>query len=474
MRGGPWRWSVSSRLGLRRGWQQSLFLLAVSSFLTLCVAIGALPQFHEDPAWQIAGFFLLLPICLAVTFTWPRTGTARGQAGGLLLLALVARLALLPHPVDSDANRYVWEGRLIREGYDPYAHVASAPEWRGLRDAYWEGMNQKELRTIYPPVAEWIFAATGVLSYNPMALKAVFLIFDLGSVALLLAMLCARSQPLRFAGLYAFNPVPLIGFAAQGHFDAMLIFFMLLAFWMRERHRPVWSWIALGLAVQMKLVAVLVAPLLLRRGGWRTAWVGAAIAVLPFLPYTTDVNTWLSGVRHFGSDLGFNGSVHALAAVAFNSRTIAAALCATLLILWTALAMFLETDLWRSAFFVIGGLIVLSPIVHYWYVSWALAFVPLFPSPAWLTLSGTMALYYLVRLTPDWSMPFWGQFVIWTTFGIMLAREAVLALPPAGGAEVCYRVLEGSLAGSRRADLKRIKHPRELSSFGRADVAAPQ
>ena len=71
------------------------------------------------------------------------------------------------------------------------------------------------------------------------------------------------------------------------------------------------------------------------------------------------------------------------------------------------LVTLLETDFWRSGFCVMGGLIVLSPIVHYWYVSWALVFVPLFPSLAWLALSGTIALYFLVGLTPDWSMPLW-------------------------------------------------------------------
>jgi rSAM/selenodomain-associated transferase 2 len=101
-----------------------------------------------------------------------------------------------------------------------------------------------------------------------------------------------------------------------------------------------------------------------------------------------------------------------------------------LLILWTALVTFFETDLWRAVFCVLGGLILLSPIVHYWYVSWALAFVPVFPSLAWLTLSGTMALYFLVGLTSDWSMPPWAQIGIWTPFGILLAREALLGLRP--------------------------------------------
>src|SRR5262249_4385524 len=41
-----------------------------------------------------------------------------------------------------------------------------------------------------------------------------------------------------------------------------------------------------------------------------------------------------------------------------------------------------------------------------------------------------MALYFLVGLTSDWSMPPWAQIGIWTPFGILLAREALLGLRP--------------------------------------------
>ena len=415
---------TASRIGLRFSWRQLLFLLTLAGSIATCLAVGVLPQIHEH-AWGLtAAFFLLLPMCLTATLTWPRSCSVTTQAGGLLLFALVLRLALFFYPVDSDANRYLWEGRLIREGLSPYSQVASAPEWAGQRDAYWASMNQKDLRSIYPPVVEWIFAATGGVWYHPAALKALFIVFDLGSIALILVILSARSQPLRLAGLYAFNPVPLIGFAAQGHYDSILIFFVLLALWLHVRGRIFWSWVVLGLAIQTKLIAVLLVPIFVRRGGWRTAWVGAAIPLLPFLPYIGDVSAWLAGVRHFGQDFGFNDSIHALASVAFGSRADATVLCTALLLLWIAMITLLETDLWRAAFFVLGGLIVLSPIVHYWYVSWALILVPLFPSLAWITLSGAMALSFLIGHTSH----LW-QTIIWVTFGIILAREAVIVLP---------------------------------------------
>jgi hypothetical protein len=419
----------------------------IASLLILCVAIGVIPHSRREPVLLIVAFFLLLLISLAVTFTWPRTGSLFSQGTSILFVALLARLALLPFPADSDVNRFLWEGRLVATGHDPYTEVASAATWSGFRDVYWQGINQKDLETIYPPVIEWLFAGVGKLWYYPIALKIAFVVFDLGSVALLLAMLAYRSQPLRLAGLYAFNPIPLIGFAAEGHFDSILIFFVLLAVWLGERGRIRSSWAALGLAIQIKLVPILLVPLFLRKGGWRTAWVCALIVVLPFVPYARDIGAWLSGVWHFGADLGFNGPVHALLSIGTRNRTIAATLCAGALLCWSVIATSLETDRWRAAFFVMGGLIVLSPIVHYWYLSWALAFVPLFPSLSWLLLSGLIGLYFLTGLTPDWSIPVWARLTTWLPFGLLLIREGVHVLQP-----ILIPRLERAASGKDKAD----------------------
>lgn len=410
------------------------FAAAAGTLLLLCGLIGHVVWIHDHPVCRIAGFALLLPAGLTVTFLWPRGLTRHAGVVGLLILSLAARLALLPYPADSDVNRYLWEGRLVRHGESPYAHVAAAPEWTLLRDGYWQGMNQKDLRAIYPPLAEWTFAAVGALWYRPVALKLVFIAFDLGVVALLLALLAARALPLRLAGLYAFNPVPLIGFAGEAHFDAMLLFFVLLAVWLRERRLVTWSWMALAFAVQMKLVAIVLAPLFARRGGWRTAWMAVLFVAVPFLPYWRDLGAWFDGVRHFGADLAFNGSIHALAWMCFGGRPAAASLCAVLLLIWVIMAASIHADTARGVFWVLGGLIILSPTVHYWYVSWALVFVPLFPSLAWLTLSGMMALYFLVAgnvlAGRAWGLPPWAQIVIWTTFGLVLLRDSIIALRP--------------------------------------------
>ena len=124
--GGPAQEISRSRSGHRFSSRRYLFLLALTGSITTCLAVGVFPEIREHPGWQTALFFLLLPLCLALTFTWPRTVAVRIQVVGILLFALVLRLALLPHPADSDVNRYLWEGRLVRAGVSPYSQVASA------------------------------------------------------------------------------------------------------------------------------------------------------------------------------------------------------------------------------------------------------------------------------------------------------------------------------------------------------------
>lgn len=410
------------------------FYLAAGALLALCGVMARLDWGHDQPVHRIVGFALLLPAGIAVTLLWPRDLSRRAQVWALLLLALAARLALIPHPADSDIDRYLWEGRLVRAGESPYAHVAAGPEWEHLRDARWSGMNQKHLRTIYPPLVQWIFAGVGGLWYHPAALKLLFIGFDLGVVALLVALLSGRALPPSLAGLYAFSPVPLIGFAGEGHFDAMLLFFVMLAVWLREGRHVAWSWVALGLAVQMKLVAIVLAPLLVRQGGWRTAWVGVAVVALPFLPYLADIPAWLEGVRYFGADHAFNGSIHALAWMSWGDRADAATLCGVLLVAWVVFVALTHRDLARGVFWIFGGLLLFSPTVHYWYIAWALVFVPLFPSLAWLALSGVMALYFIARSNllagGEWGLPPWAQIAIWGSFGAVLLREALISLPP--------------------------------------------
>jgi len=48
----------------------------------------------------------------------------------------------------------------------------------------------------------------------------------------------------------------------------------------------------------------------------------------------------------------------------------------------------------RGCFFVIGLLLLLSPVGNPWYFIWIVPFVCIFPRRSWLLLSGLLGLYY--------------------------------------------------------------------------------
>jgi hypothetical protein len=75
------------------------------------------------------------------------------------------------------------------------------------------------------------------------------------------------------------------------------------------------------------------------------------------------------------------------------------------------------------------GALLLSPVLHPWYLGWALAFEPLSPSAPWLLLSLTAVLNYGVLATPAEGRDFhlslgWR----WVEYGAPLLLAVLLAL----------------------------------------------
>src|SRR6266446_5766278 len=191
---------------------------------------------------------------LLAWWQWPREWPLRRQWMLLLALAVGARAFVWPLPVSDDVNRYLWEGRIVRLGLSPYAAPADAPEFAALHDAQWEKMNHKDKLTVYPPLAELAFAALGDATWIH---KLAFTLADFAVLPLLAAL--GGPQRFRWLALYAINPVPVLSFAGEAHFDSLMVLAAVAAIWAWERGRFRWAWALLGVAVQMKVIAVFLA-----------------------------------------------------------------------------------------------------------------------------------------------------------------------------------------------------------------------
>ena len=140
-------------------------------------------------------------------------------------MALLLRLPLLglPPTLSDDLWRYVWDGRVIASGANPWRLAPAAAELAPLRDDVWRRLPHREVPTVYPPLAMGAFSIAASLpdAAEAPALKALLAAADLGACALLLALARRRGLPAARAAWYAWSPVVALEVAGMGHVDAL-------------------------------------------------------------------------------------------------------------------------------------------------------------------------------------------------------------------------------------------------------------
>lgn len=324
-------------------------------------------------------------------------------------LAITSRLLVAGFPYSDDVNRYLWEGKLLLAGESPYARTADSPEWEEYRDHFWEGMNHKDKLTAYPPLSIVLFSALNLIDYDTWVYKLFFGFADLAALGVLITILKRRGLPIRNALIYALSPITILGFSGEAHFDSLFLFLTLASLFLWERGKTSWAWIVLGLSIQIKLISVILVPLLFwQRRSLKVLWITIPV-VLPSLLFWNDIGNLISGILHFGGSMSHNGSLNHLFIDLLGTRETASKLSMTLLFLVIAITTLKSRDVLKGSFIIFGALILLSPTVHYWYLSWVLPFVVIFPSLPWLILFVLSGVYYIAWVkfgkTGEWYQP---------------------------------------------------------------------
>lgn len=234
---------------------------------------------------------------VAVLLVW----RFRPSLGFVLFMSVIFRLTLInSKPIqESDFYRYIWDGKVVARGLDPYRYSPNEirafaecraglrsrrPEWSeddlevlgklaNLRRAsesnevIFGRINHPHLATIYPLSAQGVFAMTSYLTddswsvyAHTVVLRAVIILFDLSTLVALVFLLRAMKLPAALAMAYGWSPLVIKEFAGTGHVDAVAGFFLVLALLVAVRGRPILTGIAVAFAVLAKLYALVVAP----------------------------------------------------------------------------------------------------------------------------------------------------------------------------------------------------------------------
>jgi hypothetical protein len=345
----------------------------------------------------------------------------------VLLFALIFRITMLfsSPSLTVDVYRYYWDGKLLAHGLNPYFYLPTSDELMPLRDGIYEKLVYKQVSTVYPPFAQLVFALSYMVHPSLFTLKMASTLFDLGSILLLLKVLELKGIKRRII-FYAWNPLVVVEFASSGHADSMAVFFVLLALYLFLRDKPVSCGAALALGIASKIYPLLLVPIFISRKPRVILGLGLLLAVL-YLPFAAAGWKLFSGLEVFLRYARFNpGAFHILEYfLGFETAKYAA-----LILVALAYPFVLRShDLIRSCYLILTVYLVLSPMVHPWYITWGLSLAPILGSYSWVAFSALGSLsYLLIEKAPQgiiWHPDNWIAVAQYLPFyGIILWEEA--------------------------------------------------
>ena len=341
----------------------------------------------------------------------------------IILVAILFRLSLLlaaPNLSD-DFWRFIWDGRLLAAGENPYLYLplesaddATLAEL-DLQGEVYTSLNSKHYYTVYPPLSQVVFAASVFVGgSSPMAgvfvLRLILLAAEIGVMVLLIRLLRHFQKDEKLVAWYAFNPLVIIEVVGNLHFEGLMLFFILLAIWLWTREKIIPASIALAAAISTKLLPLIFIPMLPKFIGWKKATTIGIISILLFvLSFSVFVSQEL--IENFGSSIDlyfrsfeFNASIYYLTrevgfwVVGYNViQYIGPGLSLVTLLFVLAISLLRSRLKWNVFQVICIGLSIyflLATTVHPWYI---ITLVGLSPLCGWrfpLLWSGVAILSY--------------------------------------------------------------------------------
>jgi alpha-1,6-mannosyltransferase len=396
------------------------------ALVVAAAAMGAL----DSPHRRIAAFLAVYAVAFGAYVVALRTVLRANPSGraalwGMFVVAIAARAAVLPARPDlsTDIYRYLWEGRAILHGANPFVTAPSDTTLAAMRDETYDRVNHKSLPTIYPPLAQGLFAAAAWIRPNVATLKIIFTVFDVATIALLVLLLRSRGRPPTHALVYAWSPLVIVETAHSGHVDAAGVFLLALGLVLWQRGRRVGAGIAFGASLLVKYLAAALAPLFVRRGAVRALVAMGVTAALGYAWFFDAGPHLLGSLRVYGDTWWFNGPPFIALAGFLGDATVARRLLAGFGIAFVLVTARREHDPVRYLYLVTGCALLVSPTVYPWYLVWMVPLLCIYPNQAWIAFTGLVALSYAVWVEYDrsgaWRIPTWllaAEYVPFYTF----------------------------------------------------------
>src|SRR6202171_3407640 len=402
---------------------------------TLCAALTICSRNFGDrggpyftASLTLAGIAYLLAI--REFFAAPRFSRRVVVIGLVLAAVWHVEFLRLPAGADDDIHRYVWDGRLQRLGYSPYMVVPSDPAVKGLHTPETRNLNNPDLPSPYPAGAQLFFRAVTAIQESTFALKVAFVVCEFAIVFVLLDLLRCTGQGAHLVLAFAWNPLLAIEVAGSGHIDVVGALLLVVSAAALVRRWRATAAVALGLAIAVKFLPVVLLPLCWKRVRIRDAALAAAVLGLLYVPFLNHGRIPIGSLGTYVRNFRFNGPVFAiLDHVAPPQLLVGLALLVGLV---TATWLRRIAPEWSPDQFAwpVAASLLCAPVVFPWYLLWLLPFLTSASTLliiVWtVSIIPTYVQWHLSTLRGSWrALPGW---VMLVEYGCLVIVAAILAL----------------------------------------------
>lgn len=226
----------------------------------------------------------------------------------LIGIGVLARLLMffsMPSLSD-DIYRFIWDGTLFKNGIHPFAELPEIylnQNIEGINLELFNLLNSPNYFTIYPPLNQFIFwvsvsfGSSWLLSVN--IIRSILLVADIGSFLALRKLLKRYGKSANLAFWFFLNPLVILEFTGNVHFEGLVIFFLLMGIYFLETRKHWFASTSVGLGVGTKLLPLIFLPFLLFNGiknkTWWVAILAGVIGLITVIPMLNQ--TFLEGIQ---------------------------------------------------------------------------------------------------------------------------------------------------------------------------------
>ncbi len=175
--------------------------------------------------------------------------------------------------LSQDFYRFIWDGRMILEGINPYLFTVESFISNGefpitQAQELYNGMGELNAShySNYPPINQLCFVIAGLfagksLLGSAIVLRLLIIAADFGTLFFGKKLLAKLNIPVHNIFWYILNPFIIIEFTGNLHFEGVMIFFLVWSLYLLYSGKWKWAAVVLAISVSVKLIPLIFLPL---------------------------------------------------------------------------------------------------------------------------------------------------------------------------------------------------------------------